>query len=61
MTKIVKLRLFSTLYKGRKWTLNKMSQTFTVTEYWPCEKFCGKTDGKTASGKNATANHNIAA
>ena len=61
MTKIVKLRLFSTLYKGRKWTLNKMSQTFTVTEYWPYEKCCGKTDGKTASGKNATSNHTIAA
>ncbi len=37
-----------------------MSQTFTVTGYRPCEKCCGKTDGQTASGKKATANHTIA-
>ena len=35
--------------------------TFTVTAYCPCKKCCGKTNGKTASGKIATANHTVAA
>ena len=32
----------------------------TVTAYCPCMKCCGKTNGITASGKKATANHTIA-
>lgn len=35
--------------------------TFTITAYCPCKKCCGKTNGKTASGKIATANHTVAA
>lgn len=33
----------------------------TATAYCPCEKCCGKTNGITASGAKATANHTIAA
>ena len=32
----------------------------TVTAYCPCVKCCGKTNGITASGKKAKANHTIA-
>lgn len=35
--------------------------TFTVTAYCACKKCCGKTTGKTASGKIAKANHTVAA
>ncbi|MDE5965293.1 MAG: 3D domain-containing protein [Lachnospiraceae bacterium] len=35
--------------------------TFTITAYCPCAKCCGKSNGKTASGKTATAGHTIAA
>ena len=34
---------------------------FTATGYCPCKKCCGKTNGITASGAKATANHTIAA
>lgn len=33
----------------------------TATAYCPCKKCCGKTNGITASGAKATANHTIAA
>ena len=38
-----------------------MSITFEVTGYCPCTKCCGKSDGITASGTKAKANHTIAA
>ena len=34
---------------------------FVLTGYCPCVQCCGKSDGVTASGKHATANHTIAA
>ncbi len=34
---------------------------FIITAYCPCKDCCGKTDGITASGKKAVANHTIAA
>ena len=38
-----------------------MSTTFIVRGYCPCMKCCNKTDGITASGVKATANHTLAA
>jgi len=38
-----------------------LSTKFKVTAYCSCAKCCGKTNGITASGKKAQANHTIAA
>ncbi len=35
--------------------------TFVITAYCPCAKCCGKSNGRTASGKIATAGHTVAA
>jgi 3D (Asp-Asp-Asp) domain-containing protein len=35
--------------------------TFKLTAYCACSRCCGKSDGITASGKKATANHTVAA
>lgn len=40
---------------------NNEWKTTTATAYCPCAICCGKTNGITASGKKATANHTIAA
>lgn len=56
-TKIVTSRSTASRVSG----ISGQSGIYKVTAYCACMKCCGKTNGITASGKKATANHTIAA
>lgn len=56
-TKIVTSRSIASRVSG----ISGQSGIYKVTAYCACMKCCGKTNGITASGKKATANHTIAA
>lgn len=44
-----------------EWHGTASTGVYKVTAYCSCAKCCGKTNGITASGKKATANHTVAA
>ena len=61
VNKIVQIQTVTARSASRGGVTTASSGRYKVTAYCSCARCCGKTNGVTASGKRATANHTVAA
>lgn len=61
VNKIVQIQTVTSRSTSRGGVTTASSGRYKVTAYCSCAKCCGKTNGITASGTRATANHTVAA
>ena len=61
VNKIVQIQTVTARSASRGGVTTASSGRYKVTAYCSCARCCGKTNGITASGKRATANHTVAA